>query len=299
MIYRIRQKTAYHYASSVPVARHTLRLTPVSTPEQRVISSSIAVEPAPRDRIETEDFFGNHIVQIELEAPHQTLVIASACEVEVAGPPPIDPESGLTWERVGAAALASLDPGPRSPVHHLYPSRLVPPLVEIRDYTADCFAAGRPIAAAALDLAWRIKDEFAYDPTATDVTTPTAEAFALRRGVCQDFAHVMIAGLRGLGLPAAYVSGYLRTVPRDGGPRLEGSDATHAWVAVWCGPEIGWRGFDPTNGVATGVDHVMLAMGRDYADVSPVDGVIWASGGHTLTVSVDVMPVEEGAAPSA
>ena len=282
----------------MPFARHTLRLTPVATPEQRVMSNSIAIDPAPRDRVEAEDFFGNHIVQIELDAPHRTLTITSACEVDVAGPPMVDAKVAPGWEEVREAAIAVDDLGPRSPVHHLYPSRLVPLDAEIRDYAADSFAAERPIVAAAVDLAWRIKDEFVYDPTATDVTTPTAEAFALRRGVCQDFAHVMIAGLRGLGLPAAYVSGYLRTVPRNGGPRLEGADATHAWVALWCGPAIGWRGFDPTNGVATGVDHIVLAMGRDYADVSPVDGVIVASGEHTLAVAVDVVPEGETAPAS-
>jgi transglutaminase-like putative cysteine protease len=295
MKYNIRQVTAYQYASSVPFARHTLRLTPVPTAEQQVLSATVAVEPAPRERIEAEDFFGNRIIQIELETPHRTLTITSRLEVDVTGPAAVDAETTPAWEQVREAAIDSPDLGPWGPVHHLYPSRLVPLDGAIRDYAATSFTPERPVMAAALDLARRIKAEFAYDPAATDVTTPTSEAYKLRRGVCQDFAHVMIAGLRGLGLPAAYVSGYLRTVPKEGRPRLEGADATHAWVAVWCGAEIGWRGFDPTNAIAAGSDHIVVAFGRDYADVSPVDGVIVASGEHTLAVSVDVVPAEEGA----
>jgi transglutaminase-like putative cysteine protease len=176
-------------------------------------------------------------------------------------------------------------------VHHIFPSRLVPILPAIRDYAAQSFSPGRPVLAGGVDLMARIKADFAYDPTATDVTTPTADAFALKRGVCQDFAHVMIAGLRALGLPAAYVSGYLRTEPAPGQPRLEGADASHAWVSLWCDDAAGWQGIDPTNGVRTGIDHIALAIGRDYADVAPVDGVIVASGGHSLEVSVDVTPL--------
>jgi transglutaminase-like putative cysteine protease len=160
---------------------------------------------------------------------------------------------------------------------------------------AESFPAGRPVLEGGLELTHRIKAEFRYDPTATDAATPTAEAFALRRGVCQDFAHVMIAGLRALGLPAAYVSGYLRTVPPPGRKRPAGADASHAWVSLWCGEAAGWQGLDPTNGIPAGLDHVSLAFGRDFADVSPVDGVIVASGGHTLSVSVDVIPQDEPA----
>ena len=149
-----------------------------------------------------------------------------------------------------------------------------------------------PIYEAAAELSKRIHADFAYDSEATEVSTTPAEAFAARRGVCQDFAHVMIAGLRGLGLPALYVSGYIRTFPPPGKPRLVGADASHAWVAVWCGPSFGWLGLDPTNAIPEGDDHIVLARGRDYADVPPVDGVILSYGGHELEVSVDVAPVE-------
>jgi transglutaminase-like putative cysteine protease len=138
----------------------------------------------------------------------------------------------------------------------------------------------------------RINRDFAYDAKATEISTPLLEVFEKRRGVCQDFAHVMIAGLRGLGLPAAYVSGYLRTTPPPGRPRLQGADATHAWVSVWCGSDLGWLGFDPTNDLVIGNDHVVLAVGRDYTDVSPVDGVIVGSRKQKLAVAVDVIPAE-------
>ncbi|MGE5147956.1 MAG: transglutaminase family protein [Candidatus Eiseniibacteriota bacterium] len=290
MIYRIRQLTKYTYASTVPFARHVLRLKPVSGPGQTVRLSTIAIDPMPHERSETDDFFGNRITQIAVELPHETLSVASEAEVEVTAPPPLDAATTPPWEEIRAAAASSASLGPRSPVHQIFPSRLVPIVPAIRGYAATSFPAGRPVLEGGVDLMARIKADFAYDSTATDVTTPTADAFALKRGVCQDFAHVMIAGLRALGLPAAYVSGYLRTEPAPGRPRLEGADATHAWVSLWCGDAAGWQGLDPTNNVRAGADHVTLAFGRDYADVSPVDGVIVASGGHSLDVSVDVGP---------
>ena len=152
---------------------------------------------------------------------------------------------------------------------------------------------GRPIIEAAAALMTRMRSDFTYDAEATTVSTPIGEAFTARRGVCQDFTHIMISGLRGLGLPAAYVSGYLRTVPPPGRPRLEGCDATHAWVLLWCGEERGWIGFDPTNAILVRHDHITLAIGRDYADVAPIDGVMLAPGEQALKVEVDVIPEHE------
>jgi transglutaminase-like putative cysteine protease len=154
------------------------------------------------------------------------------------------------------------------------------------------FAPGTGILAGSVDLMHRIRRDFKYDPKATVISTPLKEVFEKRHGVCQDFAHVMIAGLRGLGLPAAYVSGYLRTIPPPGKPRLQGADATHAWVSVWCGAELGWVGFDPTNDIMIENDHIVLAVGRDFSDVSPVDGIIAGSRKQKLGVAVDVLPVE-------
>ena len=148
-----------------------------------------------------------------------------------------------------------------------------------------------PVLEGAADFMRRIQADFVYDTKATQVATPLDQAFTRKSGVCQDFAHIMIAGLRGLGLPAAYVSGYLRTIPAPGQTRLEGADSTHAWVSLWCGPEFGWLDLDPTNAMMVEDDHIVIAIGRDYADVSPVDGVLLGAGKQKLDVSVDVQAV--------
>jgi transglutaminase-like putative cysteine protease len=180
-----------------------------------------------------------------------------------------------------------------SPANFIYPTAMTKLNTAMTAYVAECFAPSRSIVEAAHDLSCRIRAEFAYDPDATLVSTPAIEAFGARRGVCQDFAHIMISGLRGLGLPAAYVSGYLRTIPPPGKPRLEGADATHAWVDLWCGNALGWVGFDPTNALIVAGDHIVLAAGRDYADVAPMGGVVLGPGEQTIDVAVDVVPDDE------
>jgi transglutaminase-like putative cysteine protease len=197
-----------------------------------------------------------------------------------------------SWESVRDVALEASSLGPASPVGYVFASSLVPVLGPVTAYAAASFPHGQGILGGAVDLMHRIRREFKYDPKATVISTPLKEVFEKRHGVCQDFAHVMIAGLRGLGLPAAYVSGYLRTYPPAGQPRLQGADATHAWVSVWCGSEIGWIGFDPTNDLLVENDHIILAIGRDFSDVSPVDGIIVGSRKQKLAVAVDVLPVE-------
>ncbi len=293
MIYKIRQVTSYRYGATVPFARHLLRLTPVSRPGQVVLSSETTIEPAVYERRESRDFFGNHVTHVGIETPHQSFEVLSRSEVRVLHPLPVAEAATLPWEEVREAAAQWPSLAPESPVHFIFASRYVPLEPAIRDYAAESFPEGRPILEAGVELMNRIRDDFAYDPAATETTTPIAEAFAMRHGVCQDFAHVMISGLRGLGLPAAYVSGYLRTMPPPGQPRLEGADATHAWVSLWCGPQHGWQGLDPTNALRTATDHIVLAVGRDFADVSPLDGVILVGGGHTHSVAVDVIPRDE------
>jgi transglutaminase-like putative cysteine protease len=290
MIYDIRQTTIYEYASTVVHARHALRVLPAVKGGQRIHAAMLDIEPKPARQTETADFFGNRLILIELAEPHSELTMKLAARVSIEAPMPIDPDETPAWEAIRAAAFESSDFGPSSPVHFLYPSRNVSIGHEIRDYARESFLPGRPMLAAAIDLMNRIKTDFTYEVGATTVTTTPSMSFALRRGVCQDFAHIMISGLRGLGLPAAYVSGYLRTVPRAGTTRLEGADAMHAWVTVWLG-EQGWCGLDPTNGLVVANDHISLAVGRDYADVAPIDGVVISSGGQHLDVSVDVIPV--------
>lgn len=291
MIYDVRQTTTYVYETAVTRARHVLRLLPVARPRQYVTAAMLDIDPVPVSRRETMDFFHNWTTVTEIEEPHETLTVKLAARVTVA-PAPIDAETSPPWESVRAETCASADIGPASPVHYIHPSRQVSLDPAIRDYVRSSFPPGRPLFAGAVELMRRIKDDFTYEPGATTVTTTPSAAFALRRGVCQDFAHIMIAGLRGIGLPAGYVSGFLRTVPRPGAVRLAGADAMHAWVMVWCGA-AGWQGLDPTNALIAGEDHVVLAVGRDYADVAPVDGVVLASGQQRLATAVDVIPIEE------
>jgi transglutaminase-like putative cysteine protease len=291
MIYDIRQTTVCTYASPVAHARHVLRLTPIPRAGQQVQVASLQIVPEPSQRSEGKDFFGNRITWITLAQRHDRLTVKVSARVVVDALIEPDALSTPPFEAVRDEVFATADIGPTSPAHFLFPSRMISLDPEIRDYARASFPAGRPILGGALDLMHRIKNDMVYDTGATTVTTTPPMSFALRRGVCQDFAHIMISGLRGIGLPAAYVSGYLRTAPRDGSPSLQGSDAMHAWVLVWCGAAAGWIGLDPTNAVPASDDHVTLAVGRDYSDVAPIDGVIVASGGQRIDVSVNVMPV--------
>ena len=291
MIYEIRHVSTYRYAATVPFARCTLRLLPRDDPGQRVFTSGLDVAPASTQRSRRTDFFGNHVTSLTVETPHRELKITARSRVEVDRAAP--PLGALTprWEQTRRDSVQTPSLAPNAPAHFMFPSRYTPLIDEITEYTRQSFAPGRPVLEGAAELMGRIRADFKYDPKATDISTPLREVFARRGGVCQDFAHLMIAGLRGLGLPAAYVSGYIRTIPPPGTKRLEGADASHAWVSVWCGAEFGWRDLDPTNNLHVGNDHIMLAVGRDYADVSPIDGVIVGSGDQKLTVSVDVLPI--------
>jgi transglutaminase-like putative cysteine protease len=288
MIYDVRQVTTYHYDSAVTDAHHVLRLTPIDRPGQRVHAAALDVVPAPVERGEGRDFFGNRITWIKLDQQHNTLTVRVAARIAVE-PPPVPGETPA-WEEVRTAAVSCNDFTAQAPAHYLFASRLVSLDPEIRDYAAVSFTPERPVLDGAVDLMNRIKADFVYAPGATTASTTPPMSFALRRGVCQDFSHVMISGLRSLGLPAAYVSGYLRTTRPGDAVRLEGADAMHAWVLVWCGEETGWIGLDPTNGMLAGTDHLVLAVGRDYPDVAPIDGVIVAAGGQRLEVSVQVVP---------
>ena len=290
MIYDVRQTTTCSYAAPVAHARHVLRLTPVSRSGERVHIAALQIFPEPTQRREGQDFFGNRLTWIEVEEPHDTLTVKLSARVAVDASIVSVPSSTPAWEAVREEAFATSDIGPLSPAHFVFPSRMVSLDPEIRDYVRQSFSPGRAILDAATELIRRIKADMIYEIGATTVTTTPPMSFALRRGVCQDFAHIMISGLRGIGLPAGYVSGYLRTAPRTDATRLQGADAMHAWVLLWCGSEAGWIGLDPTNAVLALEEHVMLAIGRDYTDVAPMDGVILGSGGQQIDVSVNVTP---------
>ena len=295
MIYDIRQTTTYAYASKVAYAHHVLHLMPINRPGQRVHAAALEIFPVPVERREGVDFFGNHVTWIGLEEAHDSLSIKVAARVAVESPLALVPPPTPSWEEVRAAVMMTSDLGGTSPAHFLFASRQVALDPEIADYVRSSFPPGRPIFDGAFDLMERIKADFVYEIGATSVATTPSAAYKLKRGVCQDFAHIMISGLRGIGLPAAYVSGYLRTVPKEGQARLEGADAMHAWVMVWCGAGPGWCGFDPTNAILVGDDHVTLAVGRDYSDIAPIAGIVFASGEQHLEVAVDVIPVDPGA----
>ncbi len=292
MNYTVRHRTTYAYESRVTFARCVLRLTPRDSASQTVRESVLSVTPAPSRSFERQGPFGETTHTVLIETPHKLLVIEARSRVDVhASVDRLD--FGAPWEEIRARGMETADLGPDGPANFIYPTDRTPTLPLITEYARASFTRGRGVAAAAADLMSRIRTDFTFDPKATDVSTAPGEAFAARRGVCQDFAHIMICGLRGLGLPARYVSGYLRTLPPPGRPRLAGADATHAWVSLWCGPEAGWIGFDPTNAVLARDDHIVLASGRDYSDVAPIDGIILAPGKQTLKVEVDVTPEGE------
>lgn len=293
MIYTLRHRTTYAYEEPVTFARCVLRLTPKTSAAQTVLANSVKVTPRPSDIRDGIGPFGEKTGTVVIDTPHATLVIEANSEVDVHAPLPPDPRRSPPWETVRTESFASLTLGAEGPAAYLYPTRRTPTASPITEYARQSFTEGRPVVEAAAELMTRIRDEFTYDPDATTVSTPALDAFTARHGVCQDFAHVMISGLKGLGLPAAYVSGYLRTIPPPGKPRLAGADATHAWVSLWCGDVQGWVGFDPTNALIVQNDHIVLAIGRDYSDVAPIDGIILAPGVQTLKVEVDVIPQDE------
>ena len=232
MIYDIRHVTTYAYESPVSFARCSLRLEPRSGDGQQLVSHTVDIRPQPADRTVRRDFFGTHTESVLIETPHRTLRVDSRSRVSVFRQAPARDAASPAWESVRDAAFAATSLGPASPVGYVFPSHLVPVLRAVTEYASASFPAGGGILAGAVDLMHRIRTGFKYDPKATVISTPLTEVFEKRHGVCQDFAHVMIAGLRGLGLPAAYVSGYLRTIPPPGKPRLQGADATHAWVSL-------------------------------------------------------------------
>jgi len=292
MLYDVRLALNYDYEAPVQGGRHLIRVAPVSIAGvQRVIAAGLSFDPKPQRKSTFTDFFGNSVTTISYRAPHDHLTIRLTARVQVEeNHPPADLSPSRTALRQEIARTWSV--APDSPHHFLAASPRVPLIAEISAYAETSTAGAASVQATAMALCLAIHRDFTYDPRATDVETKPDEAFALRKGVCQDFAHVMIAGLRGLGIPAGYVSGFLRTIPPVGKPRLEGADAMHAWVRAWCGQHIGWIEFDPTNAMIAGPDHIGIGHGRDYADISPIRGVLRTHGSHETTQSVDVIRVE-------
>ena len=284
--YALRHVTRYRYAHPVDLANHLLHLTPRALPGQTVESVSLGVTPAPAYRTEGTDHFGNGVSWLSIEAPHASLevVLDAVVTVGFAQPPPA--AATPPWEAVRDAALR---PEGVEATEFVLPSALAPADAGAGAYVAQSFLPGRPVLAGLLEVTGRIKRDFAFKPGVTTISTPVSQVLSLRGGVCQDFAHLMIAGLRAIGLPARYCSGYVRTRPPPGQQRRQGADQSHAWVGAWLGPQLGWVDLDPTNDLVVCDEHVLLGWGRDYADISPVKGILLGGGKQVLEVSVDLV----------
>lgn len=290
--YRITHITTYDYTQPVSLCQNVAHLFPRECRGQRAVESVLVISPDPAVIDERADYFGNPVHYFTIQEPHRRLRVEAVHRVEITPTAPPCPEATPAWESVRDQLAADRDPALLGAYQFTFDSPCAAADPQYVAYAAPSFAPGRPILEAARDLTHRIHAEFTYDPRATTASTPVAEVFARRRGVCQDFAHLQLACLRSLGLAARYVSGYLATAAPPGEPRLVGADATHAWVSLFCG-DAGWVSLDPTNDLIPADRHVLLAWGRDYDDVSPLKGVILGGGNHTLRVEVDVNPVEE------
>ncbi len=291
MIYRVRHRTTYDYKDPVSVSHHLVRLTPRDLPGQACYKTQISVLPAPHITATHNDYFGNTQMFFTLEEPHDGLIVEASSELEVRSVKRPDFSGSPPWETVVGSLVSDHSEEGLDAYQFVFGSQRVTASRELADYARDAFPAGRPLLEAILDLMRKIHRDFQFDKKATEVTTPVQVFFQKRRGVCQDFAHLQIACVRSLGLPARYVSGYLRTLPPPGRPRLVGADASHAWCSAWC-PGAGWVDFDPTNNCVPEDGHITVAWGRDYSDVSPIHGVLLGGAKHTLDVGVDVMPIQ-------
>jgi len=281
--YEVVHTTEYNYSEPVAVSHHQARLDPRVLPHQQHLQHELQVEPAPAVMTTHTDYFGNAVTFFAMQGAHKRLTVRARSQVALQATQVPPPSETPPWDTVADRTSLPLDA-----LQFLFDSASMPANEGLAAYARAAFPPGRPLLEAVLDLTRRIYEDFTFDPTATTVKTPLADVFRSRRGVCQDFARLEIACVRSMGLPARYISGYLETAPPPGRPRLLGADASHAWLAVYC-PGVGWLPVDPTNNLMPSLRHVTLAWGRDYADVSPIHGVILGGGRHTLRVNVDVI----------
>jgi transglutaminase-like putative cysteine protease len=300
--YRVCHRTVYDYAGTVAHAHHLLHLMPRPTPWQTCHDYQLEIVPAPALNRREIDACGNPVARIEIDRPHERLEVTARMQVELQQRAQPELAAGEAWESLRSALQYHARPLAeelREALRYRVQSPLVPIKRVFGEFAAECFPAGCSVLAGAQALMQKVHRELDYAPGTTDINTPLREVLERRAGVCQDYAHLMIAGLRSLGLAARYVSGYLRTGPRSEAEReLVGADASHAWVAVYAPPH-GWVEFDPTNNLLVDRDHVVLGWGRDFSDVSPLRGVILGSGAHTLTVAVTVEPLAEAGGEAA
>jgi transglutaminase-like putative cysteine protease len=295
MIFEVSHKTTCLYTAPVALAHHLVHLAPRPHERQRIMHQSISVSPDPTSRNDFTDYFGNPASTVAIQSRHSKLLIHSKSVVEVTAPEAIDLAESMPWDRLAAELAPPKKIADPDAVQFLMPSRHTAITEDLIAFAQPTFKPDRPIMECAHDLMRRIYTEFAYDAAATDIATTTDELLRIRRGVCQDFAHLLIAAMRAFGLPARYVSGYLLTHPPEGKERLVGADASHAWVSVWS-PDAGWVDFDPTNDLIPRDEHITIAYGRDFQDVSPVTGILLGGGAHDADVAVDVKPIDKQAA---
>lgn len=290
MNYSIIHRTIYEYAAPVAVSHHVARLEPRVTDAQMPGNFTLKIFPQPVVRKARADYFGNQLCFFSVQETHQRLEITASSRVSVRAHQPQPPETSPPWEEVAKLFRDPVAPEVIEPYQFVFDSPHVRASFELADYARESFQKDTPLLAGALDLTRRIFKDFKYDSKATTIATPLEEVLEKRRGVCQDFAHLGIACLRSLGLSARYVSGYLRTHPPEGKEKLVGADASHAWLSVFC-PRNGWNDFDPTNNLQVSEEHITVAYGRDFGDVSPVAGILTGGGQHQVKVSVDVKEI--------
>lgn len=299
MNYKITHSTVYTYGEPVRVCHNFVMLTPREDRLVRCHSHRLVIRPTPQVSQRRRDYFGNSVHAFSIEENHRQLTVTASSRVTVLPIELPDPGTTAPWEKAVRAVTEQSIPDWLDVCQFQFDSPRIRRSREFVEFAEKSFTPGRPILEGALELTTRLHRHFKYDADATTVMTHPEESFRLARGVCQDFAHVQIACLRSLGLAARYVSGYLRTLPPPGKPRLVGADQSHAWVSLYCGADLGWVDLDPTNNCPCGTDHIAIAWGRDYSDVAPLKGVFLGGGEHHLNVSVDVAPLEESPAEAA
>lgn len=292
MLYDLRLVIFYKFARPSGAGRQLFRVLPASLRgQQQVLSERLTLTPAPVERHDFRDFFDNRVVEVAMPPGLTTLKIVMEARVSrIAEAAELDLSPGPEGLRTELASLRGL--GPESPHHCIGRSPRVRPDAAISAFATRATRRCRTVRDVVLTYGLALHDHMTFDSKATEVDTPPEVAFALRRGVCQDYAMIMTAGLRSLGVPAGYVAGFLRTLPPAGKPRLQGADAMHAWTRAWCGIETGWLEYDPTNACLVGSDHVVVGYGRDYGDVAPVTGMLRLDGGQSSTHTVDIEAVK-------
>jgi len=294
MKYRILHETVYTYEQPVTSCQNEAHLIPRNRPHQRCLDYKVEIDPVPGRRTEREDFFGNRVTYFAIDKSHNRLVVTATSEVSIEDvPPQTGSESNSTWPEVFGRLQTERTPAHLDAYQYLLDSPMVGVTPEIRRYAGSSFKEGAPVGDVVRDLMTRIHRDFIYDPGFTTVATPLSVVMEHRRGVCQDFAHLAIACLRSHGIPARYVSGYLETEAQPGREKLRGADASHAWLSAY-DPASGWHDYDPTNNQLPNGRHITTAWGRDYSDVTPLKGIIYAGGRHHARVAVDVIAMADG-----